>query len=141
MLEAEMKNNKLTHSIRLVTGDWSSDGHGKTSNLNIKSNLSLAQIEKAYKAGTKILGTDIIENVCRDYEDNNISCEFYNKMIELGFDGEVGEDENLTKDISVWHDDWPYYVLFVVKLGNKDFKYSENTKGDSWNIGGYGLFK
>jgi len=37
-------------------------------------------------------------------------------------------------------EDFTEIVLFVVSLGNKEFKYEFETDDDRWNIGGYGLF-
>lgn len=41
------------HTIILVVGDWSYDGHNQIDKFVIESNLSSQEIESAYKKGVK----------------------------------------------------------------------------------------
>jgi phosphopantothenoylcysteine synthetase/decarboxylase len=129
-------------------GDWSSDGHGKTDNLVIKSNLTVAEINEAYKRGTKIVGFDFCDEVAKEYEDRRLSNEHMKLLVAQGYDEKSVErveydndDDDYDGDYSLWTDSYPDIWLFIVKLGNPNFKYEEVVdSAQRINIGGYGLF-
>jgi hypothetical protein len=134
----------LKHNVRLVLGDWSGDGHEKTSVQFFASNLRGSEIQKAYNAGTKIVGFDLSENVARKYGDNSISIENVNKLKELGckvFDNPNEYEFDEKKGYSIWTTSFTDIYLFICKLGNPEFEYEfVFDPTDSINIGGYGLF-
>jgi hypothetical protein len=132
----------LNNTISLVLGDWSSDGHGKTDTITLKSNLSRTEVVAAYEAGTKTLGFDFIEKVADEYEDGSLRNPELEILLshglnlkDVGIEDEVDEDEG----VSLWVETYANIYLFIVKLGNKDFEY-EFCGSDSIQIGGYGLF-
>jgi hypothetical protein len=135
---------KLRHRVRLVLGDWSNDGHGRVDHQIIASNLSGAEIEQAYKLGTKQLGFDFRANICSGYEDHRVSimdaarfrelgCGIFEEFEEFEFDEKGGYSLN--------REDFVTLFLFLCTLGRPGFCYELVTDTmDSINIGGYGLF-
>lgn len=136
----------LVHKITLVVGDWSGDGHDKSATYIIESNLDLEQLSAAYKAGVKLLGTDLVEDTCSDYEDNSFPVEVFNKLqallvphkVQLDLDEDYieAEVEFRVYDSEIWVD----LILGVCKLGNPSLEWSLIDPDASWHIGGYGLF-
>jgi len=60
------------HDMLLVLGDWSSDGHSQTTNFGIRTNKTVDDIQKAYKASCKMTGISFNHNedyteVARDW--------------------------------------------------------------------------
>jgi hypothetical protein len=134
------------HTIEMVIGDWSNDGHGMMDKYYINSSANHLELEKAYKVGVHIVGFDFSEVVCRNYEDSRIKDKHLEKLIEHGFKGELAEC--LEENNGYFDEDRDYVELymFVVELGFKKYYQSElnwkfvmnNTP--SINVGGYGLF-
>ena len=126
--------------VKLVIGDWSGDGHCQSATVIIDSNFSKLDIEKSYIKGSQIIGFDLIEDVCEEYEDSLIphevivKCKIQGMKLEDFFD-EYDEEYNFRD----WTDGFAKLYLFIVKLGDPDFRYTE-TKLETVNIGGYGLF-
>jgi hypothetical protein len=146
-------SNKLTNVTTLVAGDWSGDGHSRTDTTVIRSNLTSEQIGEAYEAGSKKLGFNFIDEVAVDYEDNSLDLEKLQTLIAAGmnveeafkFEYEINEVKTVLKDedpagIHLCEESFTDIYFFIVKLGNEDFEY-EISKGNSINIGGYGLFE
>ncbi len=131
-----------THRIRLVLGDWSHDGHGQTSEEYINSNLSLKQINAAYKKGTKKIGFDFCDTAACEYEDSTISKENFKALRDAGFDDELEncDDDSEEDGVSIWRDDFTRMYLFIVKLGNPAFTFTEAKDEGTIHVGGYGLF-
>lgn len=142
--------------ISLVLGDWSGDGHSKTDTIVIMSSLNKKDVEKAYKNGTKKLGFDFINEVCEEYEDRLLPKDKLELLMKSGFKAsdfgykskyELKELKDALEDecspgLGLWIDTFPKIYLFIVKLGNEDFKYRilEGAENPSINIGGYGLY-
>ena len=68
----EPKRIREFFTINLIVGDWSGDGHTVTETVTISSNCSVDSIRLAYKEGSEILGFDLSETVCREFEDRLI---------------------------------------------------------------------
>lgn len=154
-----LKNKiELRDITTLILGDWSKDGHSLSDTIHIASNINNKEIEKAYKKATKKLGFDFIDDVCRDYEDDLCPKDILNILIKYKFSINdlyidpkfTGDLENATevftnKDSDGLHlrkDSFLYIYLFIIKLGNKNFKYEilEEELNPSIHIGGYGLY-
>lgn len=144
------KNPDLPHMINLVLGDWSGDGHSKTETVTILSNLEKKDVAKAYKKGTKKVGFNLTEEVCAEYEDNNISREQVEKLAELGIPKDayldsydLEQDEEDSEDgFSLWTNGFAELWLRIAQLGNPDFKYEVTTHDSpNINIGGYGMYE
>jgi hypothetical protein len=136
--------SELNHVVELVLGDWSGDGHKQSDKISIKSNLTDKEILKAYKAGSKKVGFDLINEVCSEYEDNRVSVEKVKALAEAGITNkmlcvDVNDEDDEDTTWSMWTDSYTELFLLIVKLGNKDFKY-EYANSPSIDIGGYGLY-
>jgi hypothetical protein len=130
----------MQHTITLVVGDWSFDGHNRTHNFAIKSNLDVDAVSAAFEMGEEKLGVKFQETVAAEFEDNVLPRDVIEKLENHGFVladvvGDCEDEEQVTIDSDVYVDIW----LFIAKLGNPDFRY-ELTSHPSINVGGYGLF-
>lgn len=133
----------VKHKIRIVMGDPSGDGHGRSSEKICASNLSGAEMNAAYKVGTNILGFDYCGTVCDEYEDCTVPLDVADKLIKHGcraFDKLSKYDLDPEKGYSIWYDDHLAIYLFICKLGNPEFQYELiSNQMEQINIGGYGF--
>lgn len=150
----------MENVINLIVGDWSWDGHGKTETITIKSNLTSNEVEKAFEAGASILGYNIKQDCCRNFEDNFIPIKLWNAFLdiskkynlfpawELGEhitpetveDTEYGGHEE-TEEIGIDSDLFCSIYLVTCKIGNENFVWETvDNAEDQITIGGYGLF-
>lgn len=131
---------KLKHVIKLVVGDYSSEGHGQTDSIVIRSNLTNKEMVEAKVIGAKKIDFKF-DKFCKDYEDNVIPFKEFKKLIDAGIIKEMGwyeskEEEDLYADPDTFAD----IFLFLVKLGNEKFEYKISNADSVINIGGYGLY-
>ena len=119
----------MNNTINLVIGDWSHDGHEKTETVTVSSNLTIKEIEKAFKIGVNKLGFDITK-CCEDYEDHVLPKKANDALKKAGFKG-VDEE-------GYFYETFADIYLFTVKQGDDSFKYKIVTN-QTINIGGYGL--
>ena len=129
--------------IKLVVGDWSDDGHGKTEEFVIESNLTVKQVEKAYAKGAKKLGVDLKREVAVDFDTPVISkatlLKFYGQEKKIPDFYDLSEDsKNLFIDPLAYTE----LYLLTIKAGEPKFKYKfVDDRDNVVNIGGYGLFR
>lgn len=132
----------MNNIIKLLVGDPSNDGHGKTESLIIDSNLSIKQLESAYKKGSKTLKFDLFK-YCNDWEDAKIPFKEWKKLIDNGLDvKDFGCYDQIEEEFDtsfLYSLDYFTVYLFICKFGNNDFKYSITEEANVLNIGGYGL--
>lgn len=126
--------------IKLIIGDQSQDGHGRTSELIIDANISSYEIKQAYKKGCKIVGFNLIKKFCISLNDSGFPVECINDLIKLGFDikklsSYMKEDE----EDYLNEDEFSIIYLFIVSLGYPEFRYTF-LESEPISIGGYGLF-
>lgn len=126
------------NNLKIIVGDWSKDGHNQTEEFTIESSLNEKQLWKAYEAGTKIIGFNLVEDVAHDYEDDMLSLEKINLLKDHGYENLDG-DEDMEEGISLYPDFHLDIFLFIVKLGHPSFEYKE-LEAAELHIGGYGLF-
>lgn len=124
--------------IKLVVGDWSGDGHEKTQNYYIYSNLSKKDIDESLKLAKNKLTFDV-RNIASDYEERGMSAKQAAKLTEYNF---KFDDDNIENDGSVYltPEIFVDIYLFSIKLGNDNFEYTLLKPDFTINIGGYGLF-
>jgi hypothetical protein len=150
-------DSELKHRINLLIGDWSGDGHEKTSEIPIQSNMAADEIREAYLKGAIALGVNLEEEVCCDYEDDYLPIEIYRIFESAGFGvsewslGWMGKplsdrdrkkiEDCIAKDDNICLEDGTFagLYLFTAKIGNPDFRYEVAERKDLC-IGGYGLF-
>lgn len=134
------------NTITLVVGDWSHDGHNMTQNFIIRCNLTVKELDKAYKAGVKKVKVDLTEDVARDYEDYVLSKADAQKFAKTGFEFteklfEPSEDEDGAYNIVFGCESFGALWLHIAKVGNPKLKWQEaDEERATINIGGYGLF-
>lgn len=145
------KSNTKTYVIELITGDWSGDGHEKTASLRFRCNVSSKELEKAYKAGAKLLKHDITKH-CGDYEDNGVPTKLLDdlktKLLkEFGeefmkdYYFNTSDEDFVTEGIyNIGYEEYTDIYMFIAKLGNHELVYKQVKEVDSIHIGGYGLF-
>ena len=138
----EDKVKDKNHHINLIVGDWSGDGHCKTSHYTVSSNKTKDEVLKAYKNGVKIIGVDLAKNVCRQYQESSISNSDLNLLITHGLsDFEPIDDDRFNDEDSIeLEPDWFVDIwLFITRKGDADLVL-ELVDNDSIHVGGYGLF-
>ena len=130
--------NTKPHTIVFEAGDSSGDGHGKSRDWTIYSNLSKTEVQAAYGKAVTDLGFDPTDNF-DDYEANRLPSDQADKLIANGF---VPVDRYDDGTIYFYPQALFNLFLFMVKLGNPEFEYEEDKdKGRNViHIGGYGLF-
>lgn len=145
--------------INVFVGDEGGDGHDKSDNITIESNISSKDLDKAYKKASKKLGFDFWNVVAVEYEDSEIPIamlqtlrnngypgtfeneEYYHKLIAKPKDKRSSWEKKDPKGPSINMDEYIDIVLFICKLGDPKFEYEiVHDDNDYWHIGGYGLF-
>lgn len=135
--------------IQLVVGDWSDDGHGKTSTVVVEADCGKKHLEAAFKRGVEKLGVDVTD-ACEDYDDDEMPRTVYNTIkavdpdlvtdswSKLCFDD---EEDHFEEDVVYMAPDM-YAVLWMLtaKAGDPDLKWSIVADVPKINIGGYGFF-
>lgn len=159
----------MTETI-LVVGDWSDDGHGKTSNEIYRHNLpSNERLLEAYKAGSLKLNIvrqkafwepkhtvrdavldDVLDAVADRYEESTIPEDIAQALMANGIEPN-GPDYSDDKYTELYTRDGDDYTvegqegfanlwMRIAKLGNPNLEYSKVANPNTINIGGYGLF-
>lgn len=137
------------HLTRLVIGDWSHDGHEKTADFLVKTNLSMDALAQAYVAGCAKLGIKLHEFV-EDYQ----AYEVPRSVIATLTGGVKAEEDLLTGDlleqldadpdalVGLSVDDYAILWLLVARAGRPELVWEEqHVDTPVINIGGYGLFE
>ena len=132
--------------ISIVVGDWSGDGHDKTENTLIESNLIQEDLLEAFKIGTERIGFDLTK-CCTDYEDNDVTEHIeqikplFDNSITLMEEHGIEESYRTPGNWIVYSYGYLEIYLRICKLGNPQFEYTKAEEDDSIQIGGYGLFE
>jgi hypothetical protein len=134
----------MKNIIILVLGDWSHDGHSKSSIVTVRSNFTKPEIEEAYRKGIKKVGVSFIEEIGADYEDYGgctITEEDCEKLEDAGIDTSDVDDDYSGSGYRLYEDGFVNIYLSLVKLGNPNFKWERISDEENHiRIGGYGLF-
>lgn len=139
----------MTYKINLVMGDYSGDGNGRTKKYEIESSLSAKEIQAAYKKATKIIGIDLVEDIC-NHGEAVIKKNQLDKFVAQGADfpdifgyDQKDIDEKITNQERFYMDQEGFLnlYLFMIKLGDPGFTY-EFAINDSEDvaIGGDSFF-
>lgn len=136
------KSPALKHTVTLVLGDHSGDGHGRTHRQTICCNMNAAAVQKAYRAGVELCGVDLSANVAAGYEESDINLKQLQKLVTARVPclEDLVEEAMKASDkmASLDRDFFAYIWLEIVKLGAPAFTY-EYVKEKTINIGAYGL--
>jgi hypothetical protein len=78
---------------RIVIGDWSDDGHGKTETFIVDmANLSAKEMQANYDANVKKFGFDP-KKVCEEYQDSEFPLEYIHALVTDGLKLWDNQDE------------------------------------------------
>ncbi len=112
--------------FRLVLGDWSDDGHGKSDEILLRADKPVKDLQDAYKASCKLTGISFNGNddfteikreyaeqykyqVCVDYEQNQLSQEvigvlekFKCPLLDVIKQAEHCIDQESFRDLLMW---------------------------------------
>lgn len=130
--------------INLIVGDWSDDGHGRTSSFTIEANMPLYEVENSYKMGVLKTGLDLTEDVACDYQDPRIRPEQLQKLQRHGF---KFEDDNFDVEpdkngVYLSPEMFVEMYLFLARLGEPGLTVKHVSSNHSTiHVGGYGLFE
>jgi hypothetical protein len=97
--------------VKLVVGDWSGDGHGKSEDVFFETNKTILEIQEAYKASCKLTGVEFNGNedytglnrdwkirknyqIAVDYEEHEIPREAEELLLQHGIDVWEGFDND-----------------------------------------------
>jgi len=126
--------------IKINYGDCSGNGHRIADSSLIRSNKTIADLNKAYQKGSNIIGFDFKDTVAREYEDNDLPYEEAKILQDFDFDLTVLDSYNEDlDDITLMWEEYLDLYLQICQLGDPDFLY-EYTRISEIDIGGYGLF-
>lgn len=130
------------YNICFELGDESNDGHGHSEKFHMSSNYSAKEITDFLNEFEKKTGINICKE-CEDYEENRLSKEATEKLLELG----IIDQEYIEKDGRYYvegTDDFVDIIENCLKYVVKDFEWHyRNLKEDvlyKLNGVGYGLF-
>lgn len=135
--------------VRLIVGDYSLDGHEKTEQFYIKSNISNLEITECYNEACKKVGFDLIRNYCYNYGDAGLPKKIVEKLLDTFpeikryFDENDEIDDYYEEDFSLtcYPELWVNLYLLMVKNVNPNFEYEFLLETvDDIVIGGYALF-
>lgn len=137
------------YQFKMVIGDWSDDGHGKHEDFVIQSNVPVEQVREAHYRIEETTGVNI-EEICSNYEEDEIDRDVVEQLQELGFEFENATGmgpgiTNTTEMARLW--------LFLLQKADPDLKltlmdaevptlhfYGFDDKGRHIGGVGYGLF-
>ena len=133
---------KKEYNICFELGDESHDGHGHSEKFHMSSNYSAKEITDFLNEFEKKTGINICKE-CEDYEENRLSKEATEKLLEL----RIINQECIEKDGRYYVDGIDDFVDIIencLKYVVKDFEWHyRNLKEDvlyKLNGVGYGLF-
>ena len=133
---------KKEYNICFELGDESHDGHERSEKFHMTSNYSAKEITNFLNEFEKKTGINICKE-CEDYEENRLSKEATEKLLELG----IIDKEYIEKDGRYYvegTDDFVDIIENCLKYVVKDFEWHyRNLKEDvlyKLNGVGYGLF-
>lgn len=126
----------IKHSINLVVGDASGDGHNIRETILVSSSLDKKRLEKAYEKGAKIACVDLQNDVCSEYEDSAITNDVCEKLKLVGIDVDHEEGDEVEIDADFFAE----LYMRIAKLGDPELEYDfPSVNIAEIDIGGYGL--
>lgn len=134
----------MEYKFNLEIGDTSGDGHSQMKTIFIECNHSISDLDDAYNRSVDLTGIDLIEDCCRDYEDNALDKDTADALIKhldlVSIIGTCDKKYNKPHNLeNLWIDTWIDLVMRFIKLSLPDLEYNI-IKSESFDIGGYGLF-
>jgi hypothetical protein len=140
-MEEEIEEPSEKYKFRVVMGDWSSDGHGKSDEFIFEGNYPVSKLRQTYKDSCRLTGVQFNHNqnytglndggqygwremgnrqICTEYEDSCIGRFAYDTLkkfgLEVGQYGDVFDKDQFAK-----------LILNFIKLSLPDFKWEETA--------------
>jgi hypothetical protein len=123
------------HRIKLVVGDYSCDGHGRSEDFYILSNLAHKELTSAFYKGEEIIGISFYDQLS-EYDTRHLDQHTIDKMA-MYFDV-----YGIDADYWIQPHEYVDYWLQIAKVGNPDLKFDYDDGSEPIiEIGGYGLFE
>lgn len=134
----------MEHLVKVVLGDWSGDGHSITDSEVIQTNLTSNEIVKAYYEGSKIVGFNLSDDACCDYQDSLLRGDQVKKLRDAGINLDYDDShedpiEDEEDGVSLLAEEFLELYFEICKLHRPDLQY-KIVKLSQINIGGYGLY-
>ena len=114
----------MEHTMTFTLGDWSDDGHGKTSTYTIIANMSAVDVGKAYKKAMAATGIKPHDDWACGYEETDYAPQ---KLIDAGIPRDIVRHDNTDSDDTdewrMWDGD--HFVNLTIafcKLGNPNLE-------------------
>ena len=137
------------YQIRLTIGDWSDDGHGRTADFIVNSNLPVEEVREAHFKIQETTGVDI-ESICSVYEEDEIDEESVEILKDMGFQSSncTGMGDGITNPAEMARL-WVFLLQkaepnLKLEIQNDDIPnlhfYGLDEKGRHISSVGYGLF-
>lgn len=85
----------MERTVRMVIGDWSDDGHGKTATVLVKlagDDVSDENLARSMEESDKHFGFHLLE-LFEDYEDSRLPNDLYDALIEDGLKPQEKDDD------------------------------------------------
>lgn len=133
----------------ITVGDWSRDGHNISEDFPISIPENLTKSLQVYFDAAVKSGVPDITKTCNSYDDNEISKDLFDQLVEMTgsdaekLDCEVDEDEG---KVWVYPDGYAQLWLATVNTGivflgeTGVVEIIAKNYENIYNIGGYGLF-
>ena len=135
----------MKHITILVLGDWSHDGHSKSSIVTIRSNFTKHEIEGAYQKGIQKIGMSFVEEIGVEYEEYG-GCLITPEQIELlenaGIDtSDIEPPTEWQEGHRIYEECFVQIYMDIAALGDPELEWERVSHEENHlRIGGYGLF-
>lgn len=91
----------MPYTYTSVIGDWSADGHGASENFTFKTNKTQEELTAIHNSCEGVLGFKI-KDICGEYEENELSREIEQALIDASFGDIPNEGRDLYGDMKLW---------------------------------------
>lgn len=125
-------------TLKVTIGDYSDDGHGKCDDFIIDFSHDKETLLANYEKNKELFQMDPEEDFCCDYEDNTISDDYIQRLIDHGLDIYL---ENKDSDVHyLGNDEFFAILMFLYGYGLDDFTWTVVNFESLHCGGGYGLY-
>jgi hypothetical protein len=123
-------------------GDWSNDGHGRCKYFLVESNKDFNEVKAIHHRSQEVTGIDI-ENICADFDDNDIWEDTKEMLDEAGIDtSSLKESPYNEEKFEVTVEDMArIWMNLLMKTDCTLLIEIKNIQIMSFGQVGYGLFK
>lgn len=129
------------YKIKFTVGDRWNDGHGRYEAYIVNCSHDANYIIQGIVDSEKLTGFNLVEDVCRDYEDSSIPDDIFHKLENLEISHGIEYNDYCESYGIADNDAYIKLILNWIGLSIPDFKYNiiEDDVPEI-SLGGYGLF-